>query len=124
MDSSIYRQKLMKDSDASTFQRSVFGQYLPGSTFKPIALLGALKTNPAISKGNMNAKLVIAMRVDAKCVAGFTLGSAHGSIGIREAIMRSCNIFIYEVAQEIGYKPIHEMAKQFELASMQAYSQD
>ena len=114
MDSSIYRQKLMKDSDASTFQRSVFGQYPPGSTFKPITLLSALKTNPAISKRKYECKIGYRNESGRQMRCWIhSQGSAHGSIGIREAIMRSCNIFIYEVAQEIGYKPIHEMAKQF-----------
>ena len=114
MESSIYRQQLLTDTDARTFQRAVFGQYPPGSTFKPITALSALKEN------------VLFLEEKHTCAKGYrnesgrpmrcwihSQGGSHGSINMQEALMHSCNIYFYEIAQEMGYASIYETARAF-----------
>ena len=40
-------------------------------------------------------------------------GASHGLLNLKDSLMRSCNIYMFETAQKIGYEPIYEMAKQF-----------
>ncbi|MFL2860131.1 MAG: peptidoglycan D,D-transpeptidase FtsI family protein [Pontiellaceae bacterium] len=114
MESSIYRQQLLTDAEARTFQRAVFGQYPPGSTFKTITALSALKENPFIYQQKHT------------CAIGYrnssgrpmrcwihSQGGSHGSIDLKEAIMKSCNIYFYEIAQEMGYASIYKTAQAF-----------
>ena len=114
MESSIYRQQLLTDAYARTFQRAVFGQYPPGSTFKTITALSALKENILLSQEKHT------------CVKGYrnesgrpmrcwihSQGGSHGSIDMQEALMYSCNIYFYEIAQEMGYSSIYETARAF-----------
>ena len=71
MESSIYRQKLLADADARTFQRAVFGHHPPGSTFKPITALSALREMSSFQEKYTCAKGYRNERVD-RCDAGFT----------------------------------------------------
>lgn len=114
MHSKGYRQKLLQDADARTFNRAVYGQYPPGSTFKPIVALGTLKEQPdyADTIHNCRGSLVVNKR-KMNCWAHKSGG--HGQINLREALMHSCNVYFFETAQEIGYASIHDMAEQFGL---------
>lgn len=40
-------------------------------------------------------------------------GATHGLLNLENALMCSCNIYMYETAQKIGYEPIYSMARQF-----------
>jgi len=110
MHSKTYRQALLKDTSARTFHRAVFGQYPPGSTFKPITALGALKDFPGYGGTNhvCRGSLVVKKR-RMKCWKR----GGHGEIDLRQALMHSCNVYMFKMAQAVGYAPIHDMAKQF-----------
>ncbi len=113
MVSPAYRRALMEDPSKRTYHRAVFGQYPPGSTFKPIAALGVLREDPTYSE------------VTHKCYNGFKVGKKqmrcwihkrhgeHGEINIREALMYSCNVFMFEMALDKGYEPMRKMAEEF-----------
>jgi penicillin-binding protein 2 len=114
MQSKKYRQALQKDPYSRTYHRAVFGQYPPGSTFKPIVSLGVLKEQPDYTLTNhvCRGSLVVNNR-RMKCWAHRSGG--HGEIDLREALMHSCNVYMFEMAAEMGYEPIHDMAVQFGL---------
>ncbi len=112
MQSKAYRQALLKDTSARTYHRAVFGQYPPGSIFKPIAALGVLRDNPDYINTihNCPGYLMVGKR-KMKCWAHRSGG--HGEIDVRGALMHSCNVFMFEMALEKGYEPIHAMAHDF-----------
>jgi len=112
MRSKTYRQSLLKDPSARTYHRAVYGQYPPGSTFKPIAALGALKALPGYAQTNHVCRG--SLRVNKKRMRCWQR-SGHGEVNLREALMHSCNVYMFEMAQALGYEPIHEMALQFGL---------
>lgn len=108
--SSAYRSKLYKDPMRGAFNRAVYGQYPPGSTFKPVVALGVLREHPGY------------MRVEHECTNPYHVGSRrmrcwihrsygeHGRINMRQALMYSCNCYMFEMAQAVGFEPIHAMA--------------
>jgi penicillin-binding protein 2 len=113
MESKAYRQQLLKDTSARTYQRAVFGQYPPGSTFKPIAALGVLRDHPDYTNTLHDCKnpyYVGKRRM--KCWIHSRYGE-HGVINIRQALMYSCNVFMFEMVQEVGYESIRAMANEF-----------
>lgn len=113
MNSKHYRQALLKDPFSRTFQRAVYGQYPPGSTFKPIVALGVLSAYPDYGETIHTCRP--GYRVGRRRMQCWIhgRGSAHGDVNLRQALMYSCNIYMFEMAQAVGYGPIHDMAKQF-----------
>lgn len=113
MRESTYRQQLMQDEHARTFHRAVFGQYPPGSTFKPITALAALREDNAFEQTcfTCNGR----HKTDGRIMRCWThsSGDHHGHINLQEALMHSCNIYMYKMAEEIDYAPIYALAKEF-----------
>jgi len=112
MNSKSYRQSMLTNTTQRAFNRAVFGQYPPGSTFKPIAALGVLKEYPDFAYTNYVCNGFIHVgRRKMKCWAWRSGG--HGDINLRQALMHSCNVYMFKMAQQVGYQPIHDMAKDF-----------
>ena len=114
MADNAYRVEMLTNKTARTFNRAVFGQYPPGSTFKPLTALGTLRENPGFAETNYvcPGSLKVGHK-RMKCWAWRSGG--HGEIGLRQALMHSCNVYMFEMAQAVGYAPIHDMAEQFGL---------
>ncbi len=115
MADNAYRVEMLTNATARTFHRAVFGQYPPGSTFKPMVSLGVLKEYPDYGKtihDCTNPYHVGRRRM--KCWIHSRHGE-HGKLNLREALMHSCNVYLFEMAQEVGFEPIHDMAEQFGL---------
>ena len=114
MNSKSYRQSLRKDPSSRSFNRAVFGQYPPGSTFKPVAALGVLKEHPDFAHTNYvcNGFLRVSKR-KMKCWAWRSGG--HGEVSLRQALMHSCNVYMFKMVLAVGYPPIYAMARQFGL---------
>ena len=115
MRSKTYRQALLTDPSSRTYHRAVYGQYPPGSTFKPVVALGALKAQPEYAAAEhdcVNPYYVSKRRKRCWVHRG---GGKHGEIDLREALMRSCNVYMFEMAQAVGFEPIFDMARQFGL---------
>ncbi|MEO0102813.1 MAG: penicillin-binding protein 2 [candidate division WOR-3 bacterium] len=91
------------------FNRVIQAQFPPGSTFKPLIALAGLK------KG--------VLRRDSRfipCAGGFKFGNryfrcwtAHGSLGLIDAIAQSCNTYFYQAGLAIGLEEIIKMAEDF-----------
>ena len=92
--------------------RPIQGLYAPGSTFKVITALAALK------QGVTNADEKIF------CPGHYRLGrrnwrchkdSGHGHVDLKEALKVSCDTWFYAMADRMGLNPIAEMGKEFNL---------
>ena len=115
MNSKRYRQLLLKDPHKRAYHRAVFGQYPPGSTFKPITALGVLKEYPDYGKTIHDCVNPYYVDKRRKRCWIHRRGGAHGELDLRQALMHSCNVYMFEMVQEVGYEPIHDMAQQFGL---------
>jgi penicillin-binding protein 2 len=108
------RKKLLSDPDLPLYNRTIQALYPPGSTFKIITSLAGLE----------NATLDPAKKV--YCSGSYTLGTrifhcwkphGHGWVDFQKGLSESCDVYFYQVGQDIGPVAIEEMAKHFGLGS-------
>ncbi|MEM7680260.1 MAG: penicillin-binding transpeptidase domain-containing protein, partial [Pseudomonadota bacterium] len=92
--------------------KAVTGQYPPASTFKMITAIAAMRSD--------NVK----RSFKAYCPGFYNFGRerfhcwekrGHGHVDVEEAIMKSCDIYFYKVATEIGIESIAEVARELGL---------
>lgn len=102
--------KLFIDERHPLVDRVISGEYAPGSTFKPIVALGALKEK------------VIDEKTSVLCTGVFSFGGmrfkcwkkyGHGEVNLNVSLEQSCNVFYYNAGKEMGWKPIFEVGKLF-----------
>lgn len=97
--------------------KTLAGQYPPGSTYKMIVALAALEA------GTISPRRMIS------CTGKVTLGShdfhcwkrgGHGPVNMVEAIKQSCNVYFYEIGKRVGIDKIEEMSRRFGLGDQLA----
>ncbi|HVN83982.1 MAG TPA: penicillin-binding protein 2 [Candidatus Binatia bacterium] len=105
-------RELMKDPHHPLANRAIQGQYPPGSTFKIVMATAALE------QGVINPFTRI------HCNGGVQFGGhffrcwkkgGHGSVDLHEALVQSCDVFFYQVAQRLGIDTIARYARMFGL---------
>jgi penicillin-binding protein 2 len=94
------------------FDKTTGGEYIPGSIYKSVVAIAALEEG------------VIDLNTSHVCNGRFTLGDqtfqcwekrGHGRVTLREALMKSCDVFFYQVGVEVGVDRIAKYAKAFGL---------
>ncbi len=92
--------------------KTLSGQYSPGSTIKPIVALSALE-NDVIST-NFKVKCKGKMEMYGQTYHCWKK-KGHGVLNLREAMKQSCDIYFYEVARKLGVDRLQETALKFGL---------
>jgi penicillin-binding protein 2 len=103
---------LQNDIDKPLINRALRGAYPPGSTVKPFFALAALKY------GVMTPDQAIF------CPGHFSLPGSihqfrdwkpkgHGTVSMRHAIMQSCDVYFYNVANKLGIDRMHDFMSTF-----------
>ena len=110
-----YWDSLINNNLSPLTNRSIQGLYSPGSTFKMIVALAALKENIINTKSNNFCKGKIEFG-DSFYHCWKTKG--HGLINLETAIKESCDVFFYELAKKIGINKIADMAHKFGLGQL------
>jgi len=110
-----YWQELLNNPLSPLTDRSTQGTYSPGSTFKMIVAIAALKHNIINSQNNFfcNGKVSFGDRFF-HCWK--TKG--HGSMNLEQAIKESCDVFFYELSARVGIDKIAEVAEDFGLGKI------
>ncbi len=94
--------------------RSIHGQYPPGSTYKIVTALAGLEEG------------VIKPDTSIFCPGHFRLGrgryrcwkkSGHGSMNLHDALVQSCDVYFYTIGHRLGINTIAKYAKRFGLGS-------
>ena len=94
--------------------RSIHGQYPPGSTYKIVTALAGLE------------KGVIKPDTSIFCPGHFKLGrgryrcwkkSGHGSMNLHDALVQSCDVYFYTIGHRLGIDTIAKYAKRLGLGS-------
>ena len=95
----------------------IAGQYPPGSTFKMVVALAALRDG-------LNVKRSI------DCEGDFVIGGSryrcwkkkgHGPTDLKKALRESCDVWFYQVGLELGIDKLSAAAKEFGLGSPVGY---
>ncbi|MEW6352841.1 MAG: penicillin-binding protein 2 [Pseudomonadota bacterium] len=98
--------------DRPLYNRALRGLYPPGSTVKPFIGLGGLEMNQVTPS-------------DSKfCPGFFTLSghnhryrdwkkSGHGAVDLERAIVESCDVYFYNLAQALGIDRLHDFMSRF-----------
>lgn len=103
---------LVSDERKPLLNKSIAGQYAPGSTFKMLVALAGLQEG------------VITPEEKITCTAKYEFGrdtfhcwfdEGHGPTDMHDAIKHSCDVYFYELARRVGIEPIARMAKTFGL---------
>lgn len=87
--------------------KAIAGQYPPGSTFKIVTALAALKAGVATPQTSVD------------CTGSIEIGGrefrcwkkrGHGHTDLKKALRESCDVWFYQVALDLGIDPIAQMA--------------
>ena len=107
-----YWQKILDNPLSPLTNRSIQGLYSPGSTFKMIVALAALKDNLIKPSANEFCEGKIEFG-DRLYHCWKTKG--HGSMNLETAIKESCDVYFYELAKKVGIDRIEKISKEFGL---------
>lgn len=100
-------KKLLDNPRHPLQNKALRGQYPPGSTFKIVTALAALKAGVATARTTVN------------CEGSITIGNrvfrcwkkhGHGRTNLRKALRESCDVWFYKVALDLGIDKLSEMA--------------
>ncbi len=105
-------QLIRNDPMKPLVNKTLQGNYSPGSTIKPIVALSALEN------GIVNTSFTV--RCTGKTeMYGQTYHcwkkKGHGYVSLRNAMKQSCDTYFYEVARKLGVDKLSETAKKFGL---------
>ena len=107
-----YWESILANSLSPLTNRSIQGLYSPGSTFKMIVAIAALKHG------------IIDIDTTHSCTGKIGFGNrlyhcwktnGHGKMNVTDAIKQSCDVFFYEISKKLGIDKIAEVAKDFGL---------
>jgi penicillin-binding protein 2 len=111
VDSATWR-RLTGDEWRPLQDRAISGQYPPGSVYKPIVAAAILAEKVALPQERVF------------CPGSFTLGrrtygcwkkEGHGSVDMRDALKRSCDVYFYTMGLRLGIDRIAKVAEAFGL---------
>ena len=95
------------------FDRSIQGQYPPGSTIKPLLALAALE-NGLLSSHKVKCNGWFSLPRDSHRYRCWEK-EGHGVVNLVEAIERSCDVFFYSLSNDLGIKMIYTVLDRFGL---------
>ena len=107
-----YWESVLANTLSPLTNRSIQGLYSPGSTFKMIVAIAALKHG------------IINTDTSYSCSGKIEFGdrlyhcwktNGHGKMNVTDAIKQSCDVFFYEISKKLGIDKIAEVAKDFGL---------
>ena len=98
--------ELNNSLDKPLLNRAIRGTYPPGSTYKPFMALAALET------GKRTTGTTI-MDGGSWTFAGHTFRSGHalGAVDLHRSIVKSSNVYYYQLANDMGVNAIHDFMK-------------
>ena len=105
-------QLIRNDPMKPLVNKSIAGNYSPGSTIKPLVALSALEN------GIINTNFTVKCE-GKKEMYGQTYHcwkkEGHGFVSLKNAMKQSCDSYFYEIARKLGVDRLSETAKKFGL---------
>lgn len=104
--------ELLADPGRPLNNRAIQGQYPPGSTFKIVVAAAALERRAVTPQTQIVCKggKYFGNRVFRDWKAG-----GHGIVDLHRALVESCDVYFYEVGDQLGVDAIAEFSREFGL---------
>ena len=98
--------ELNNSLDKPLLNRAIRGTYPPGSTYKPFMALAALETGKRTTGSTI-------IDGGSWTFAGHTFRSGHalGAVDLHRSIVKSSNVYYYQLANDMGVNAIHDFMK-------------
>jgi penicillin-binding protein 2 len=106
-----YRE-LETSIDKPLFNRAIGGTYPPGSTVKPVLAMAGLAYGAVTPKEIRYCPGVYVVPGSSRR-AREGKGGVHGAVDLRTAIAKSCDVYFYGLAVELGVDKIHDFLAPF-----------
>lgn len=107
---------LRENLDQPMFNRAISGRYPPGSTIKPMLAYGALISDRINVNSTINCEGVFSLPGSTHRYRDWK-PEGHGLVDLRDAITQSCDVFFYELAQDMDIDLMHDHLVGFGLGS-------
>ena len=107
-------QALSKDPGRPLFNRSILGQYPPGSTVKPMLGVADLASGQPLGAGGVYCAGFVKLPNQERRYRDWKR-SGHGHTDLRRAIAESCDVYFYQLSLELGIDRIHDTLVAFGL---------
>lgn len=101
---------LFSDPSSPSLNRALQGLYPVGSTFKPITALAALADGTTSEYREIRCSGFLEINNHTHACNGY-----HGSIALKSAIAKSCNVYFQQIGVETGIDDLDAWAKKFGL---------
>jgi len=105
-------RRLADSPDRPLFNRSIMGQYPPGSTVKPFIGLGGLETRSIGHKEQINCTGHYLLPNEERKYRDWKK-TGHGLVDLNKSIEQSCDVYYYELAYRMGINRIYSFMHQF-----------
>jgi len=116
-------KELTENIDKPMLNKAVSGLYPPGSTIKTLTALSALENDIVSPKLIVHCKGYIDLHGERyHCWKK----KGHGSVSMRTALKKSCDVYFYEVSRKLGIDRLSVTAKKFGLGKkvLQNYDEE
>ncbi|MBF0184527.1 MAG: penicillin-binding protein 2 [Magnetococcales bacterium] len=108
-------KQLNQDPNRPLINKAIQGQYPPGSTFKMVVVLAALRLGK-LSEHDTIYCPGYTTRQEHRFYCWKLRG--HGSVSLHQALAQSCDVYFYELAERVGIDAIHQQALRLGLGSL------
>lgn len=108
---------LRDDADRPLFNRALTGLYPPGSTIKPFMALAGLEYGVTQANRTMWAGPYFQLPGDSRRYRDWK-PEGHGTVNLALAIMRSADVYFYDLAYRLGIQRMHDFLVRFGLGAV------
>jgi len=111
-----YDQAEIKKLKSPLFNRSINGLYSPGSTIKPLVALNSIKNNLIDPYQEIYAGPYFQLPDSPRRFRDWK-PEGHGMVDLNKAIVQSCDVYFYNLANNLGIKNMSSFFKNFSFGS-------
>ncbi|MBL8269098.1 penicillin-binding protein 2 [Steroidobacter sp.] len=108
---------LTEDPNRPMFDRVIRGVYPPGSTVKPMMAMAALEYGVMVPENTRFCRGQWRMPGVSRPWRDWKPGG-HGTVDMRKAIATSCDVYFYDIANQMGVDRIHDYLTQFGMGTI------
>jgi penicillin-binding protein 2 len=103
---------LQRSRDRPLYNRALRGQYPPGSTIKPFMGLAGLAHNLRLAHGSTQCRGAFQLPGSSHRYRDWKR-EGHGRVDLGLALVRSCDVYFYELAVDLGIDRMHAFLSGF-----------